>query len=116
MCIPLSASAIEHFLGFGVGKSLVGVDDGFSDGVVMYFSRQVDVEDHGEASFVFAGTEGAVVVRQAFGEHGQDAIDEVDGVAAAQGFSVEGGVFGDVVADVGDVDAYLIDVVVEVLY
>ena len=67
--------------------------------------RAVGAEVHhaGQGEAVLFGVEAADAVGEARRQHRQDAVDEVDRVAALEGLLVEGAALRHVVADVGDV-------------
>jgi len=94
----------ENELGVFVGEFGGGVDDGVDEFGVEGFAVFIEVDDGAFGEAIGVGFEGAEAVGEGFGEHGDDAVDEVGGVASGLGFAVEGGAGFDVVGDVSDVD------------
>jgi len=72
----------ESDKGFGVSKSVAGVDDraGEAGGTGSAFGVQTNEGGIGEALFVRA--EGAEPIREAGREHGDDAVDEINAVGS----------------------------------
>ena len=100
--------ALKNGLGLVVIEAGIGADDGAADLIFEYVRIGVHGEDDGHAEFVFIGAEGTFVVAQFLGEHGEDAVDEIDGGAALVGLVVDLGAGADVERHVGDVNANLI--------
>ena len=75
----------------------------------------VDGEDDGHTEFVFTRPEGALVVTEFFGKHGEDAIDEVNGCSALIGLIVGLGIRAYVERDVGYMDADLVRTIFQLL-
>lgn len=64
-----------------------------------------DLGEDGDGVAIEVGDEGAESVGEFFRQHGNDLVDEVDRVAALAGFAVKGGAGGDVMGDIGDMNA-----------
>ena len=103
--IEAGGFAFEDLVDFIVGEAAGGADEavgeaGFEDFAVLV---EFDIGGFGEAVLVLL--EGAQVVADVFGEHGDDVLGEVNAGASLVCLFVERGVGGDEGADVGDVDA-----------
>ena len=99
---------LEERLYLFVGEAPVAARDGVREAPAAHFGSLVDLEDDAVGEFVLVGTEGADLIAEALGHHGDGAVDEVDAGAALDGFLVDDGALGDVVGDIGDMDANLI--------
>ena len=109
----VAASGLDHLLGFGVGEAAVGVDDRAPEPLVEDFEVFVQGEDGREAEARLVGAQRAELVREAFGEHRDGAVHEVDRGAALDGLVVDDRMGLDVVGDVGDMDADFPDAVLD---
>ncbi len=96
--------SIEDFLCLFVGEFGAGVDDGIDEMSIQQVAVCGDFDDGAFGEAIDVGFEGADAVGEFDGEHGEDAVDEVGGVAAFDGFLVHGGAGFDVVGDIRDVD------------
>jgi hypothetical protein len=97
--------ALEKPFHFVVVEAVAGADDGLAylvAEVLPDLSSDMKIE---KGQLVLVGVEAAKVVRQSLGEHWDDPVDEVEAVGALKRFAVELRADGDVVRDVGDVDA-----------
>ena len=72
---------------------------------VLDFARRRKVDESGEREAVDERLEAADAVAQALREHRDDAVGEVDAVAARERLAVEGAAGADIMGDIGDVDA-----------
>ena len=102
---------LEQLLHLLVGIAAVGADDGVDDAMGAHLCILVEQEDHAVAELLFVGTQRAHEVAEVLGQHGDGSVDEIDGGGSLLCFLVDDGAFGDVVRDVGDVDAYFVEVV-----
>ena len=112
----VAASGFDHLLGFGVGEAAVGVDDRAPEPLVEDFEVLVEGEDGREAEARLVGAQRAELVREAFGEHRDGSVDEIDRGAALDGLVVDDGVGFDIMGDVGDVYADLPDAVLDLAH
>ena len=69
------------------------------------FAIGAEVNESGAGEALFVGAQRAESVGEAWGKHGDDAVDEVDAVGPFASFLVEGGAGEDVVGNVGDMNA-----------
>ena len=98
---------INDVLHFVVIESCVGADDGAAYFIFKNARVCVHKEDDGHTQFVFTGPQGAQVVAQFFGQHGDDAVHEIGGGAAFIGVVIGFRTGFDIMGDIGDVNAYL---------
>ena len=91
-------------LGLGVGEGRLRAHQGAGEAVGAGGTVGVEDEADGDAGAVDAVDERAEVARQAVGEHRDDPVGEVGGVAPAAGLAVERRAGADVGGDVGDGD------------
>lgn len=96
---------LQNLQGFAVGQPVAGPDDGARDALGEDAAGLGQGDDGGKGEPVHAGEEGAEAVGEFLREHRDDLVDQIDAVATAAGFSVEGTSGLDVVGDIGDVDA-----------
>ena len=80
--ISAISALLYDLLRFVVVEARVGANNGSTDLIFEYPRVGIHREDDGETEFVFAGAEGAFVVAQFLGEHGQYAVHKIDGGSA----------------------------------
>lgn len=98
-------------LGFFVGEAAVALDDGVYDTRMLDFPFFRHFEDYGISQFFFVGTEGTDEIAQPFGQHRYGAVHKVNGGGPFLGFLVDDTAFFHVMGDVGNVYAYLPQIV-----
>ena len=97
----------DNGLCFVVVEAGIGADDGAADLMLEYVGvavvwcalcvqRNLKGKDDGHAEFVLVGAEGTFVVAEFLGQHGDDAVHEIDGSTAAVRLFVHLGVRADV--------------------
>ena len=106
---------LQDLLRFLIGVAAVGSDDGMDDARGFDLGVVVEVEDDAERELILIGPERADEVAQPLGQHRDGAVDEIDRRGALLGFLVDDGSLGDVMADVGNMYADLIEAVVQLL-
>ena len=94
--------AVGGGLGLGVGEGGGRADQRPGEAVGADLAGGVEGQADGDRGAVAAVDQRAEVAGEAVGQHRDDAVGEVGGVAAAAGLAVEGGAGGDVMGDVGD--------------
>ena len=104
--LVVALARLDDLLRLFVGEAPVALDDGVHDAVVQHFGLVVEGEDDAVCQLLFVGAEGAQKVAEAFGEHGDGAVYEVDRRGALLGFLVDDAAFLDVMRYVGDVHAH----------
>ena len=97
-------AAVGGGLSLGVGEGGGGADQRAGEAVGADVTVGIEGEADGDGGAVGAVDERAEVAGEAVREHGDDAVGEVGGVAAAAGLAVEGAAGADVGGDVGDGD------------
>ena len=100
---------LDNSLRFVVIKTCIGADDGAADLIFEYPRVGVHREDDGHAEFVFAGSQRTFVVTQFFGQHGDHAVDEIDGCTALVGLVIDLRAGFDIERHICDVDADLVE-------
>jgi hypothetical protein len=93
--------------GFGVSKSVAGVDDRAGEAGATGFAFGIEANEGGVGEALFIGAEGAEAIREAGREHGDDAVDKVDAVGAFAGLMIQSRAGFHIMGNVGDVDADL---------
>ena len=91
--------------GFGVGEAVAGKNDGAGEAGGAGFAIGAEVNESGAGEALLVGAQRAESVGEAWGKHGDDAIDEVDAVGPFASFLVEGGAGQDVVGNIGDMNS-----------
>ncbi len=100
------AAAVGELLHLPVGQARVRLDDGLLELEALHYAVTRDVDEHRQRQARLPLLQRADAVGELFGKHGQHAAGEVDARGALDGFLVERRALGDVVADVGDVNAH----------
>ena len=96
---------LEYLLHFLVSITTITLDHRMCQVPLLDVRLFVHHEDDAAAEFLLVRTEGADEVAEAFREHGDGAVDEVDARGAVVTLLVDDGAFLDVVGDVSDMDA-----------
>jgi hypothetical protein len=94
----------ENLVDVGVGHALGGTDDAGNHDGGEHVSGGIEIHDGAHDQALFAGIERADAVGERFGEHGNGAVDEIDGIAAEAGFAIERRFGMNIVSDVGNVN------------
>ena len=102
LCFPIAFRDRRDGL---VGHAVTGADDGGHDAALDDVPLRVDGHEAGERKARDTLIERADIVGKGGGEHGQDAVGEVDARPAREGLVVDGAVPLDIVRDVGDMHA-----------
>ena len=102
--LGLAFFLVEKALHQRVGQAGAALHDAKGQPFVVDAAGLVDGEGDEGAQARHAGPQRAQPVGQGLGQHRNDPARVVDRGAAQAGLAVEGGVFGDVVRDVGDAD------------
>ena len=102
----VALAGFDDLLCLLVGEAAVALDHGVHHARVQHFGLVVHLEDDRVSQLFFVGTQGTEEVAQAFGQHGNGAVYEVDGCGALLGFLVDDASFLDIVGHVGNVHAH----------
>ena len=102
--VSAAVAVFEDVEGLRVAEAPPRADEGVAEVGVRDVAGAVEAHEAEFGEALFALHEGADAVAEPRGEHGQDAVGQIGGVAALGGFEVEGAAGAHVVADVGDVD------------
>ena len=98
----------QYLLCFLVREAAVAADDRLGKVPFLHLCLLVHDEDDAVGQLVLVGAQGTDVVAQAFGKHGDGAVDEVDAGAALLCLAVDDTAFGNVVRHVGNVHTHLV--------
>ena len=104
---------VGHSVGFYyllclfVSHTAVALNHALAHPGVIDFSFVIHLHDNREAEFFLVLTEGADFVAEFLGEHGDGAVDEVDGGSALIGFAVDGAAGFHIIGNVGNMHANL---------
>ena len=93
--------------GFLVGEAARAADDTFGEARLADFAVTRNFQEGGKGETVFVRTQAAEPVAQRFGQHGDDAVGQINAVPPLVGLLVERGGRNDIVRDVGHVDSQL---------
>jgi hypothetical protein len=85
-----------------VRQARPAANDGGIEGAVPHGAFRVELELNHQREPLLARPQRAEIPREPLGKHGNRAVREVDAVAAAQRFDIDGRALGDEVRDVGD--------------
>ena len=96
-----------------VSEPAVALDHGVADAIIQYFGFVIHPEYAAIGIFFFVGAEGTKVVAEAFGEHRDGAIHEIDTCGTVVCFLIYDPALGYVVRDIGDMYAYLIAIILQ---
>ena len=88
---------LEHGLNLLVGEASVAADDGVGQVPVLHLGLGIEVEDDAVGELLLVGAQGADVVAQPLGQHGDGAVHEIDARAALECFAVDDAALGNVV-------------------
>jgi len=70
---------------------MAGKNDGAGEASGTGFAIRAEVNESGAGKALLVGAQGAESVGEAWGKHGDDAVDKVDAVGSFAGFLIEGG-------------------------
>ena len=96
--------ALQHRQGFLIGKAPLGMNHGRVKLRAHHAAVGGEQELHAFGQAIHPGFERAQLVAEALGQHGDDAVHQVGGVAPLPGLGVQGGPGPDVMRHIGDVD------------
>ena len=96
--------AVNRRLGLGIGELGRRAHHDAVEGMAALAPLLADDHAHGERRPVHERLQGAQIVRNALGQHGHDAVGEIDGVAAIQRFPVQRAMGAHIGGDIGDGD------------
>ena len=95
--------SFDHRLSLLVGEAAVRADDRTAEPLVFHVSFLVHFKDGREGELLFVRTQGADVVAQDLGQHGNHPVHQIHRSTAVVGFVVQRSTFLDVMRNVGDV-------------
>ena len=106
-CAILHPVLFQEFLHLLIGIATVGTNDRVDNPMGAHLCILVEQEDDAVAQFLLVGTQRANEIAKVFGQHGNGTIDEIDRGGTLLCLLVDDTALGDVVRNVGYVDADL---------
>ncbi len=99
-----------------VAQAVTYIDNRRENLVAEHLAHFVDMHLAGHGQTVLTGIQAADTVRQTLRQHRQYAVDKINACAALSCFLIQHAVFGNIIADVRNINAQQVFVIVNLLY
>ena len=112
-CAILHAIILQNLLHLLIGIATIALNHRMSQMPLLDVRLVVHLEDDTITEFLLVRTQRADEIAETLWQHGDGAVDEVDTRCTGIGLLVDDGAFLHVMRDIGDMDAYLPEPIVE---